>query len=117
MQGDGADIVVAGDKLGPHLDHRAACVHGVLGKLAEAVQRRGKLGDQVVDEAVIFAHGSLGSSGRCAKSNRSDFGCRGPRRSRDRKSTRLNSSHVRISYAVFCLKKKTTKYISHYTLS
>src|SRR3989442_6096305 len=26
--------------------------------------------------------------------------------SRDRKSTRLNSSHVRISYAVFCLKKK-----------
>src|SRR5690554_7208188 len=27
----------------------------------------------------------------------------------DRKSTRLNSSHVRISYAVFCLKKKITK--------
>src|SRR5690349_24163270 len=26
---------------------------------------------------------------------------------RDRKSTRLNSSHVEISYAVFCLKKKT----------
>src|SRR5204863_7691629 len=29
-----------------------------------------------------------------------------PGRSRDRKSTRLNSSHVEISYAVFCLKKK-----------
>src|SRR3989442_5331967 len=29
------------------------------------------------------------------------------RRVGDRKSTRLNSSHVRISYAVFCLKKKT----------
>src|SRR5699024_12705690 len=28
------------------------------------------------------------------------------RRVRDRKSTRLNSSHVSISYAVFCLKKK-----------
>src|SRR5690625_6647266 len=27
----------------------------------------------------------------------------------DRKSTRLNSSHVAISYAVFCLKKKTKK--------
>src|SRR5690606_40335895 len=26
----------------------------------------------------------------------------------DRKSTRLNSSHVKISYAVFCLKKKTS---------
>src|SRR5699024_12191585 len=29
------------------------------------------------------------------------------RPSQDRKSTRLNSSHVSISYAVFCLKKKT----------
>src|SRR5690606_40655461 len=28
---------------------------------------------------------------------------------RDRKSTRLNSSHVKISYAVFCLKKKKRK--------
>src|SRR5690606_40863620 len=28
----------------------------------------------------------------------------------DRKSTRLNSSHVKISYAVFCLKKKNTKH-------
>src|SRR6266403_4790064 len=28
---------------------------------------------------------------------------------RDRKSTRLNSSHVEISYAVFCLKKKKEK--------
>src|SRR3989442_11179401 len=31
------------------------------------------------------------------------------RQRRDRKSTRLNSSHVRISYAVFCLKKKKKK--------
>src|SRR5690606_39627163 len=30
-------------------------------------------------------------------------------RAGDRKSTRLNSSHVKISYAVFCLKKKTTE--------
>src|SRR3989442_8183314 len=33
-------------------------------------------------------------------------------RPRDRKSTRLNSSHVRISYAVFCLKKKKTQTLS-----
>src|SRR5437867_8120814 len=32
-----------------------------------------------------------------------------PQAGRDRKSTRLNSSHRTISYAVFCLKKKTTK--------
>src|SRR5688500_12500941 len=31
---------------------------------------------------------------------------RGPLPARDRKSTRLNSSHLVISYAVFCLKKK-----------
>src|SRR2546430_8747871 len=31
-----------------------------------------------------------------------------PGRRRDRKSTRLNSSHSQISYAVFCLKKKKT---------
>src|SRR5690554_7593370 len=31
----------------------------------------------------------------------------------DRKSTRLNSSHVRISYAVFCLKKKKTENKKH----
>src|SRR3712207_7571629 len=38
---------------------------------------------------------------------------RGIRVSVDRKSTRLNSSHANISYAVFCLKKKTK--ISHHT--
>src|SRR5215813_14437622 len=42
-------------------------------------------------------------SRRCARAWASSSG-RMPRS--DRKSTRLNSSHVRISYAVFCLKKK-----------
>src|SRR6516225_9049392 len=49
---------------------------------------------------------------------RSPFGCAAHRHAggrercghlhADRKSTRLNSSHMSISYAVFCLKKKTT---------
>src|SRR2546430_10882469 len=34
----------------------------------------------------------------------------------DRKSTRLNSSHSQISYAVFCLKKKKKKYINMTTV-
>src|SRR2546430_8930368 len=34
---------------------------------------------------------------------------------RDRKSTRLNSSHSQISYAVFCLKKKKKQTIQHKT--
>src|SRR2546426_4267616 len=39
-----------------------------------------------------------------------------PRRptSTDRKSTRLNSSHLVISYAVFCLKKKKNKHTQHF---
>src|SRR5438874_8441788 len=45
-----------------------------------------------------------GSSPPAWTSARSSRGS--PRDERDRKSTRLNSSHVEISYAVFCLKKK-----------
>src|SRR2546427_3587642 len=37
------------------------------------------------------------------------------RRQRDRKSTRLNSSHSQISYAVFCLKKKKKKMKTKHT--
>src|SRR3712207_8523218 len=35
---------------------------------------------------------------------------------RDRKSTRLNSSHANISYAVFCLKKKKKMYYTTYII-
>src|SRR5437868_12567698 len=38
-------------------------------------------------------------------------------RSQDRKSTRLNSSHVSISYAVFCLKKKKKKKIKPFNIN
>src|SRR2546430_13376335 len=38
-------------------------------------------------------------------------------RGTDRKSTRLNSSHSQISYAVFCLKKKKTMYCRNTTLT
>src|SRR3712207_6856625 len=46
---------------------------------------------------VLFAALSAGAHGYIAKGDRFDG---------DRKSTRLNSSHANISYAVFCLKKK-----------
>src|SRR3712207_8185581 len=49
------------------------------------------------------------SAARAGRDARADG--RGPaahRQGGDRKSTRLNSSHANISYAVFCLKKKTT---------
>src|SRR3712207_7875604 len=50
--------------------------------------------------------GELGLQPRLARSLLHRRGARG---ARDRKSTRLNSSHANISYAVFCLKKKKKK--------
>src|SRR6266850_4954804 len=56
-----------------------------------------------------------GRSTRSRKTSRRDAGHRArgrpghSRHHRDRKSTRLNSSHLVISYAVFCLKKKKKK--------
>src|SRR5215475_15762003 len=49
-------------------------------------------------------------TGRCQ-----DEGTRGKTLWLDRKSTRLNSSHVKISYAVFCLKKKKKQKTVNYT--
>src|SRR5256885_8455434 len=48
---------------------------------------------------------------RPRRSSSSLDGCR-CRRDRDRKSTRLDSSHLVISYAVFCLKKKRSSHRS-----
>src|SRR2546430_10051902 len=63
------------------------------------------------DALPISRRGS--SAGRsCPSPSRSPPRPRPPRpsrRRRDRKSTRLNSSHSQISYAVFCLKKKTQR--------
>src|SRR5437868_12656931 len=60
------------------------------------------------------------SSRQCTRGGKQAYRAPGPacqrrgkrlhaRRWQDRKSTRLNSSHVSISYAVFCLKKKKKK--------
>src|SRR3712207_7439682 len=60
-------------------------------------------------------HGAAGSDARARgrDGRRQVDACeaRGPLL--DRKSTRLNSSHANISYAVFCLKKKTSKSARH----
>src|SRR5258708_29572943 len=50
--------------------------------------------------------GGPGGQGHGARNSRPDFGAAA---AEDRKSTRLNSSHQIISYAVFCLKKKKKK--------
>src|SRR2546430_2842840 len=62
--------------------------------------------------STLFPYTTLFRSTRGRARTRAPRRDRGPRApgpggaSRDRKSTRLNSSHSQISYAVFCLKKK-----------
>src|ERR1035441_10728709 len=57
--------------------------------------------------STLFPYTTLFRSGRCASvSSCAIVGRPARSRHRDRKSTRLNSSHLGISYAVFCLKKK-----------
>src|SRR5690625_6455117 len=74
-------------------------IHMVLGTSDIHVEKKfGKSKDQILDigvEAVKYAKTLL-----------PDIQYSTEDASRDRKSTRLNSSHVAISYAVFCLKKK-----------
>src|SRR3712207_7181358 len=47
------------------------------------------------------------------RDQRGERGEKGDRDRADRKSTRLNSSHANISYAVFCLKKKKNNLVLH----
>src|SRR5690606_39709750 len=63
--------------------------------------------EQVVTEEKRSDHAQRTKKNRYLKSDRYKRG------QRDRKSTRLNSSHVKISYAVFCLKKKKTRHSIH----
>src|SRR3989442_10938077 len=65
--------------------------------IADSLDARNRLLPESLDAGVQLA---------AARDNTPASSDSGRRRLRDRKSTRLNSSHVRISYAVFCLKKK-----------
>src|SRR5207249_7948051 len=71
--------------------------------------RRGARVDEDVPDALGHEHPPIGREGQVPRDREpGSNGRRGQSRhgTRDRKSTRLNSSHVSISYAVFCLKKK-----------
>src|SRR3712207_7674237 len=78
-------------------------------------QRLSAAGETVVDvPPKLSAKVRLLSTGNARKNDRLDAlatALAAWRNERDRKSTRLNSSHANISYAVFCLKKKK-QYIS-----
>src|SRR5256885_8056962 len=62
--------------------------------------------------STLFPYTTLFRSGNAGPRRRRGRACvllRAPAPGEDRKSTRLNSSHLVISYAVFCLKKKTAQ--------
>src|SRR5258705_4667749 len=60
-----------------------------------------------IGSATLDALVTLGGDGTLLRGARLLRGAEVPVSRRDRKSTRLNSSHLGISYAVFCLQKKT----------
>src|SRR3712207_8530299 len=76
--------------------------------------------EEVQEQPRVLGHGARdvdqGHDGRAPSGGslirEVDDGARTPHR--DRKSTRLNSSHANISYAVFCLKKKKSRILSSY---
>src|SRR3712207_7242067 len=55
---------------------------------------------------------AAGGTSTSSVSKNTDYVLAGEEAGSDRKSTRLNSSHANISYAVFCLKKKTLTHIN-----
>src|SRR5690554_3688118 len=76
-------------------------------RLASLGQYQGELGDTTIEVAfdkdtktITISDRGIGMTAEEIKKYINQIA--------DRKSTRLNSSHVRISYAVFCLKKKNT---------
>src|SRR5690606_40736652 len=87
------------------------CSHGLMATHAETTyeltwehtEKIAKLADQLGFEAMLPVARYRGMGGE-TNFNGENFETH---TWADRKSTRLNSSHVKISYAVFCLKKKT----------
>src|SRR5690606_41993661 len=82
------------------LQRRAAAGRQAMGALERGVEQ-GRCWDDLVEQAVPQRGG-----GRDAVRLQHQLHRPHIRDLPDRKSTRLNSSHVKISYAVFCLKKK-----------
>src|SRR5690606_41819427 len=93
------------DRRDPAL-HRLELDAGGLAGLPPALRRTGA--QRFIDQRLVLALGvdELAEARLAARDVEQEHGRMRELLRRDRKSTRLNSSHVKISYAVFCLKKK-----------
>src|SRR3989442_6677651 len=72
-----------------------------------------RLARQQYDALINYARRDDGLPAKIDRDRRAEMMPQSVIATRDRKSTRLNSSHVRISYAVFCLKNKNTSRHQH----
>src|SRR5207249_6112285 len=106
-------VEIAGDDRALGADDHARGLEADLETVSAVVALGGGLGGGIDVERVVGAglHARLAADTALAVEVHDGERCIG-----DRKSTRLNSSHVSISYAVFCLKKKKYK-LSWYTPS
>src|SRR5690606_39712439 len=77
-------------------------------RVQRALRPRHRTGDEGLRTAERAARRRRGRSPRLPRARAPGVAPSVPESGLDRKSTRLNSSHVKISYAVFCLKKKRT---------
>src|SRR2546430_10758586 len=98
--------------------------HDLRKRLADSIEAAVGLADGLVEIEIVGSGRSASAAGSAVDAGadgqpqvaRHATGAKGARAAAaqivpDRKSTRLNSSHSQISYAVFCLKKKKTDYI------
>src|SRR5438034_4781328 len=105
-------MIVGGPDMAPHTPHRSDAPRRSRGapRAAEAVEREVDDGRRV--ERQQLAHDEAADDGDAERLPQLGAHAAAERerhaaeqRGQDRKSTRLNSSHTVISYAVFCLKK------------
>src|SRR5207249_7292334 len=83
---------------------------------AESSERNQRDPPRLVPKVHIVSDDEATFDCRGRHQDRDDFDVGQGKAVEDRKSTRLNSSHVSISYAVFCLKKKTSELQSRFDL-
>src|SRR5205814_9429712 len=86
------------DALPIFVDQPFALQLNLLLKFAQHIEGLVARGDQADDQVLADSHAITDPADHAGKDRGHDR--------KDRKSTRLNSSHLGISYAVFCLKKK-----------
>src|SRR5699024_11863504 len=89
------------------INHMKTQTLEIYGNSTAKVAQKSKMKEGTKQTRIINGESEIGEAAISKNSNKNL--AKDIVKARDRKSTRLNSSHVSISYAVFCLKKKIKK--------